>query len=112
MALGDFGAKHALLLAGIGWGSMPAAMVQADLEAGRLPRLDLPDYGRDGPRPCRCSVSRPYRQLVDAAVRRLSLKFKCAASRYRSFGNDQASRGGQAIDRRSGDAPESAGVLV
>ena len=42
--LGDLGAKHALLLAGIGWGSMPAAMVRADLEAGRLIELDLPDW--------------------------------------------------------------------
>lgn len=41
--LGDLGAKHALLLAGIGWGSMPAEMVRADLEAGRLVRLDLTD---------------------------------------------------------------------
>ena len=42
--IGDLGAKHALLLAGVGWGSMPAAMVQADLEAGRLVALDLPDW--------------------------------------------------------------------
>ncbi len=42
--LGDLGAKHALLLAGIGWGSMPAAMVRADLAAGRLVMLDLPDW--------------------------------------------------------------------
>ena len=42
--IGDLGAKHALLLAGVGWGSMPAAMVRADLEAGRLIALDLPDW--------------------------------------------------------------------
>ena len=42
--LGDLGAKHALLLAGIGWGNMPAAMVRADLQSGRLVRLDLPDW--------------------------------------------------------------------
>lgn len=34
--LGDLGSKHALLLAGIGWGSMPEPMVRADLTAGRL----------------------------------------------------------------------------
>jgi len=39
--LADLGAKHALLLAGVGWGSMPEAMVQDDLAAGRLVRLDL-----------------------------------------------------------------------
>lgn len=42
--IGDLGAKHALLLAGVGWGSMPAAMVQADLRAGRLVELQLPDW--------------------------------------------------------------------
>ena len=44
--LGDLGAKHALLLAGIGWGSMPEPMVRADLTAGRLVMLDLPDLKR------------------------------------------------------------------
>ncbi|UTD26117.1 LysR family transcriptional regulator [Bradyrhizobium sp. WD16] len=39
--LADLGAKHALLLAGIGWGSMPEAMVDDDLAAGRLKRLGL-----------------------------------------------------------------------
>lgn len=39
--LGDLGAKHALLLAGLGWGNMPEHMVRADLEAGRLVALAL-----------------------------------------------------------------------
>jgi len=42
--LADLGAKHALLLAGVGWGSMPMPMVQGDIESGRLVRLDLPDW--------------------------------------------------------------------
>ncbi len=42
--LADLGAKHALLLAGVGWGSMPEFMVRGDLEAGRLVRLALPDW--------------------------------------------------------------------
>lgn len=41
--LADLGAKHALLLAGIGWGSMPAPMVEADVAAGRLVLLDIPE---------------------------------------------------------------------
>jgi DNA-binding transcriptional LysR family regulator len=41
--LGDLGAKHRLLLAGLGWGSMPLHLVQADLEAGRLVRFALAD---------------------------------------------------------------------
>ena len=41
--LSDLSAKHTLLLAGIGWGSMPAHMVQADLDAGRLVELRIPE---------------------------------------------------------------------
>jgi DNA-binding transcriptional LysR family regulator len=37
--LGDLGAKHAMLLAGLGWGSMPRHMVEDDLDARRLVRL-------------------------------------------------------------------------
>lgn len=37
-------AKHQLLLGGIGWGGMPEPMVRADLVAGRLSHLDLPDW--------------------------------------------------------------------
>lgn len=41
--LADLGAKHALLREGIGWGNMPFEAVAADLAAGRLVRLSLPD---------------------------------------------------------------------
>ncbi|HTZ69241.1 MAG TPA: LysR family transcriptional regulator [Acetobacteraceae bacterium] len=39
--LGDLGAKHALLLAGFGWGNMPEHLVEDDIAAGRLKRLRL-----------------------------------------------------------------------
>ncbi|WP_322094652.1 LysR family transcriptional regulator [Paraburkholderia bannensis] len=41
--LGDLGAKHRLLLAGLGWGSMPHHLVEADLAADRLARIVLSD---------------------------------------------------------------------
>lgn len=41
--LGDLGARHALLREGIGWGNMPRHLVDADLAAGRLKRLPLPE---------------------------------------------------------------------
>ncbi len=41
--LADLGAKHAFLLAGLGWGGMPLEMVQADLDSGRLVLLHLLD---------------------------------------------------------------------
>jgi DNA-binding transcriptional LysR family regulator len=43
--LGDLSAKHALLLAGVGWGGMPRAMVDADVQAGRLTILAVPEWG-------------------------------------------------------------------
>ncbi|MGI4878489.1 MAG: substrate-binding domain-containing protein, partial [Janthinobacterium lividum] len=45
--LADLGAKHMLLREGIGWGNMPLPMVAADLESGRLVRLDMPDSRGD-----------------------------------------------------------------
>ena len=39
----DRGAKHALLLAGVGWGNMPEPHARADLAAGRLVRPELPE---------------------------------------------------------------------
>ncbi len=44
--LSDLGTKHTLLLAGIGWGSMPTHMVEADIAAGRLVELTLAEAGR------------------------------------------------------------------
>jgi DNA-binding transcriptional LysR family regulator len=41
--LGDLDAKHRLLLAGLGWGSMPEHIVDPDLAAGTLVRLRLSD---------------------------------------------------------------------
>ena len=41
--LADLGAKHALLLEGIGWGNMPRHAVADDLAAGRLVALSLPE---------------------------------------------------------------------
>lgn len=42
--LADLGAKHALLREGIGWGNMPLPMIEADLMAGTLIRLAMPDH--------------------------------------------------------------------
>jgi DNA-binding transcriptional LysR family regulator len=39
--LGDLGAKHAFLRAGLGWGSMPRHMVEQDLRAGALLEIAL-----------------------------------------------------------------------
>jgi DNA-binding transcriptional LysR family regulator len=41
--LGDLDAKHRLLLAGLGWGSMPEHIVEHDIASGALVRLALAD---------------------------------------------------------------------
>lgn len=70
--LGDLGAKHALLLAGAGWGNMPAHMVKDDLASGHLIHLDLPE-GRTQRYPLRAAWRRdcppgPAREWLLAAL--------------------------------------------
>jgi DNA-binding transcriptional LysR family regulator len=42
--LADLSAKHALLLAGLGWGNMPEFMIRDDLKAKRLVTLKLREW--------------------------------------------------------------------
>lgn len=49
--LADLGARHAMVLAGLGWCSMPMHMVADDLAARRLIRLDIRRPGGVFPRP-------------------------------------------------------------
>jgi DNA-binding transcriptional LysR family regulator len=42
--ISDQAARHKLLLAGIGWCGMPEPIVRADIEAGRLVRLNLREW--------------------------------------------------------------------
>jgi DNA-binding transcriptional LysR family regulator len=49
--LADLGAKHAMLLAGMGWGNMPVHMVTSDLEAGRLVELVIARWPKHVRRP-------------------------------------------------------------
>jgi DNA-binding transcriptional LysR family regulator len=51
--LADLGARHAMVLAGLGWCSMPQHMVREDLAAKRLVRLDIrwPGGVKGFPRP-------------------------------------------------------------
>jgi DNA-binding transcriptional LysR family regulator len=44
----DLGAKHAFLLNGLGWGSMPLLAIQEDIAAGRLVELSIEDGPRGG----------------------------------------------------------------
>jgi DNA-binding transcriptional LysR family regulator len=46
--LADLGAKHAFLRAALGWGSMPAAVVEQDIARGELVEIKLQDVPTDG----------------------------------------------------------------
>jgi DNA-binding transcriptional LysR family regulator len=41
----DLGAKHAMIRAGLGWGSLPAHLAEPDMAAGRLVALNMHDTG-------------------------------------------------------------------
>jgi DNA-binding transcriptional LysR family regulator len=55
--LADLGAKHAFLRAGLGWGGMPADLVQSDLSRGSLVRI-VPE---DAPKGFAVSMRAVYR---------------------------------------------------
>jgi DNA-binding transcriptional LysR family regulator len=44
----DNATKHALILAGVGWGSLPLWLVERDLAKGRLVRIAAAEFGQQG----------------------------------------------------------------
>jgi DNA-binding transcriptional LysR family regulator len=72
-------AKRALLLAGIGWGSMPVHLVDDDIETGRLCSLDLQSWKGDDRMPryaiaivrLKKGVHGPGARLLSDALRRI-----------------------------------------
>ena len=94
--LADLGARHEMLLAGLGWGSMPLHMVDGDLAAGRLKRLDIrrPDGVTKLPRPAVVLARRKDKvlgpagewlagRLVEGAVARPAARGHAGAKRPR-----------------------------
>jgi len=47
--LADLGAKHAFLKAGFGWGHMPVAMVQQDIDSGELVQIQVENFQPETP---------------------------------------------------------------
>ena len=105
--IADLGAKHALLLAGIGWGFMPETMVRDDLASGRLVRLDLPELSAiDIP----LQIIRMSRSALGPAARWLVERLSAARREPDAMGTVAApglkpSDGAFAAPDRQGEAP-------
>jgi DNA-binding transcriptional LysR family regulator len=81
--LADLGARHEMLLAGLGWGSMPRHMVEEDLRSGRLKRLDIRPSGGSSHRP------RPAIVLVRRKGKVLGPAGRWLAQRLAARGEDR-----------------------
>ena len=65
----DNATKHALILAGVGWGSLPLWMIERDLAEGRLVRVAAAEFGRQGETFVRAYLARRAdRPLGPAAI--------------------------------------------
>ena len=80
--LGDLGARHELLRAGLGWGSMPIHMIEEDLAKRRLVRLDIrrPGGAATLPRPAVVLARRKDKTLGPAGSW-LAERLKIAAAK-------------------------------
>jgi len=64
----DNATKHALILAGIGWGSLPLWMVELDLAEGRLVRVAAAEFGQHGETFVRAYLARRTDQPLGPAA--------------------------------------------
>jgi DNA-binding transcriptional LysR family regulator len=103
--LGDLGAKHALLLGGLGWGGMPMHMVAGDIAAGRL-RIILPEQwaGNDGGVPLQIALAHRADRTAGPAGRWLVGRLLAAQESVRAEGG-QADADQTGRDARSSPHP-------
>jgi DNA-binding transcriptional LysR family regulator len=64
-------AKHAMILAGLGWGRLPAWLVEADLRQARLQRLQVHGLGRGGATPSEAYIAHRLDEPLGPAGRAL-----------------------------------------
>lgn len=65
----DLPTKHALILAGVGWGNLPAWMVERDLAEGALVRVPVAALGPEGETPTRAYLARRIDTALGPAAR-------------------------------------------
>jgi DNA-binding transcriptional LysR family regulator len=68
--VGDNATKHALILAGIGWGTLPLWLVEQDLTAGRLVRVPAAEFGSEGEMVSRAWLMRRTDEHLGPAARK------------------------------------------
>jgi DNA-binding transcriptional LysR family regulator len=67
----DNATKHALILAGLGWGSLPLWLVERDLAEGRLVRIATAEFGQKGETFVRAYLAHRTDQALGPAARAL-----------------------------------------
>jgi DNA-binding transcriptional LysR family regulator len=67
--VGDNATKHALILAGVGWGSLPLWLVEHDLAKGRLVRVAAAEFGQRGETLVRAYLAHRADQPLGPAAR-------------------------------------------
>jgi DNA-binding transcriptional LysR family regulator len=65
----DNATKHALILAGVGWGSLPLWLVERDLAEGRLIRVAAAEFGQQGETFVRAYLAHRTDQTLGPAAR-------------------------------------------
>jgi DNA-binding transcriptional LysR family regulator len=69
--VGDNATKHALILAGVGWGSLPIWLVERDLAEARLVRIAAAEFGQQGETFVRAYLAHRTDQPLGPAARAL-----------------------------------------
>lgn len=64
----DNAIKHALILAGVGWGSLPLWLIERDLAEGRLVRIAAAEFGQQGETFVRAYLARRTDQPLGPAA--------------------------------------------
>ncbi|QCI67987.1 LysR family transcriptional regulator [Phreatobacter stygius] len=77
--VGDLATKHALILAGVGWGNLPLWIIADDISAGRLARVALAAHRAGEPAPLTLyaisRIDRPFGPAASGLCRMLSDDF-------------------------------------
>lgn len=104
--IADLHTKHRMLLAGLGWGSLPEHLVRDDLRAGRLVALRLAALGDEGTAVPMSAVHRrdaiigPAHRWLLERLRLPAADAEVSTTRGRRAGKPEATEGGRDHRRR------------